>query len=347
MPGHSIRLRFSAADNWTLRTSATPAGGAGAALPPPMRTLAGAARTLLHTLTGIGPSHKRGGTALNSLCLRGPYLTVDFARTGQYQRLYPWPAHLLVPLDGAAQHDCWLAEADFIRWQAQPALDRAAPANCLRGDGYLYRRAISDHASGQASYLHLAQSLAFEVEVFAPWSPSQADRHGDTCAALAQLRAHLQAASGAVRLGARGPLVQVHLVQADQAHQPLAQAGMAAPLGERVLILFATHADFAGDWKPRNFRLQQDASGHSKWQGFADAAHGVELAIMQTACHPNIMEAGWDSSTDQPRSPRALLPAGSVWFCQVLRGQAAALQGAQLGTGRELGRGEIALTNWA
>ena len=57
-------------------------------------------------------------------------------------------------------------------------------------------------------------------------------------------------------------------------------------------------------------------------------------------------EGGWDSVGGLARPARALLPAGSVWFCRVLAGDASRLQGAQLGVARELGRGEIALAAW-
>jgi hypothetical protein len=40
------------------------------------------------------------------------------------------------------------------------------------------------------------------------------------------------------------------------------------------------------------------------------------------------------------------VPAGSVWFCEVLSGDPTTLQGYKIGTDTELGRGELAVGKW-
>lgn len=381
---NSLKLRMRAIDTLFFR-ELRPQGGPGgvqlqSVFPPPARTVEGAIRTLLHDMTGTPPSHKNGRTAINTLCMRGPYLTYEI--NGHYQRLYPWPAHILCHPDGhqaaltpsktafetdlgqvflpqlpnglkgyRAPQDRWLPASEFFRLLADP---QYRPANCFAGEGTLYQRearlgigrdnlarSASESQLYQTSHIRPAPGLAFELGLQAPCSKVTGNVDSEAEQALTDLQACLS--NGAiVRLGSEGRSAHLSVVQKNAADRELAQ-----PLGAQVVLAFTTHADFEADWKPNNFQPWVDATNNLTWRGFADAASGVELEIVSAVNRKYLREGGWDSSEALSRPARALLPAGSVWFCRVLRGDASVLQARQLGVGRELGRGEFALGNWS
>lgn len=197
--------------------------------------------------------------------------------------------------------------------------------------------------------------------------------HIDACAALLKLEQSL--GSGCiVRLGAEGHSAHVSVVKPAPRPTLLPPACADGAPPRQVTIIFTTAADFGqsqrhgfgADWKPGNFARTEAPDGSITWCGFPHAESGVKLEIVSAVCGKYQREGGWDNtrlasdengqlkrdahgktlSAPGPRDARALLPAGSMWFCNVLQGDITRLYGQQLGIGRELGRGEIAIGTW-
>ncbi len=74
---------------------------------------------------------------------------------------------------------------------------------------------------------------------------------------------------------------------------------------------------------------------------------GVELKMVSAVLGKSIREGGWDLVNGIPRPVVSLVPAGSVWFCEVLSGEPTTLHGYKIGTDTELGRGELAVGKWS
>jgi CRISPR-associated protein Cmr3 len=77
--------------------------------------------------------------------------------------------------------------------------------------------------------------------------------------------------------------------------------------------------------------------------------NGVELSIITAVLGKAIREGGWNLRKNCPRPLKSLVPAGSVWFCQVKDNLASAidkLYGFQIGKETALGRGELIAGIW-
>ena len=131
----------------------------------------------------------------------------------------------------------------------------------------------------------------------------------------------------------------------------------------RIVIVFVTAAAFGGDWRdsqwiPNWVRKTTGTGDNDCW--VLSLLNDITVRV-ESACVPKyVYEGGYDVAAGQDRPVRALLPAGSVWFCEVLEWRRKdcdptkfdlndlikRLHGKQLGSERELGRGEIAVGFW-
>lgn len=255
--------------------------------------------------------------------------------------------------DFHAPHDAWLSSQDFFALLQQPL---QAPHRVLRGEGELYWReprvGIARDATSrstqegqlyQTSHIRPLPELEFALQISLP-----DEQHATQPDKLAKLASYLQTGK-IVRLGAEGRSAYLQRIADEIELSPTAAKTLPkdfnASAGAQIALIFTTPADFIGDWKPSNFQPHVE-NGVTTWRGYADAAQGIALEIVSVVAGKYQREGGWDSVGGLARPARALLPAGSVWFCRVLRGNALGLQGAQLGVARELGRGEIALAAW-
>ena len=131
----------------------------------------------------------------------------------------------------------------------------------------------------------------------------------------------------------------------------------------RITITFVTAASFGRDWRdnywiPNWVRKTSSASGNDCWE--VNLLNDITVRVECACVPPYEYEGGYDVSSGLDRPVRALLPAGSVWFCEVVEWRRKGcdpkefdlndlimrLHGKQLGSERELGRGEIAVGFW-
>lgn len=169
--------------------------------------------------------------------------------------------------------------------------------------------------------------------------------------------------NGTVRFGAEGRLAAMSRHECSppvRLPQPPADAGKR----RRLLIVFLTHADFGGSWLPAKTLLEgTDEKGARVWRGAIGVRvnsepNSVKLTLCSAVIGKPVREGGWSLGAEinnkkkrenrtGSRALASLVPAGSCWFCETDDPDAARkLHGAQIGFGRELGRGEIAVGYW-
>lgn len=95
------------------------------------------------------------------------------------------------------------------------------------------------------------------------------------------------------------------------------------------------------------FVFKQQTEKTSYWKGSIEA---IELKLYGAVVGKSIRDGGWDMAKHQPRDDRSLIPAGSVFFCEVCDGSITdaidAIQGKQLGELQQYGYGQIAVGIW-
>ncbi|WP_457651296.1 type III-B CRISPR module-associated Cmr3 family protein [Rhodocaloribacter sp.] len=355
--------------------------------PPSIRTVAGAVRTLIGEANGVdwdafkekkSPLNEVIGTPedLAPLRFRGPFLLYDG------KRLYPVPAHLLKrtesdPSDGKSSfirlfpdldnpvrcdlgtvflprlekqedrgakniENAYLTEEDFFR-----VLQGDPPTKLIDADTLFAeepRLGIGrDNARRTAS-----ESLLYQTRHIRP-------------------RIDLKTSSCPLRIG-------VDLIGVDSKYLPvnttwirlggesrMASASCTSAPSERsypspvpdargLLLILLTPADFGGSssnapWLPSGFEV--DDSGPARcWRG---QIAGVELRVLSCVLGRAVREGGWDMAHRKPKPVRSLVPAGSVFFCEVqgsVEEAVRALHGRHVGYETEWGRGELAAGYW-
>lgn len=123
-------------------------------------------------------------------------------------------------------------------------------------------------------------------------------------------------------------------------------------------LVFLTPTAFGGTWTDsRRFDRLQDDNGLSFWRTRLfgkkqDESTGIAVRIYCGVNYSYQYEGGWNLGDGANRVTRGLLPAGSVWYCKLERPTdylnvlAPRMNQGQLGSERDLGRGEIILGHW-
>jgi CRISPR-associated protein Cmr3 len=145
--------------------------------------------------------------------------------------------------------------------------------------------------------------------------------------------------NGMIRLGGDGRFAEVSInehqnkkIKIDKLHK-----------AKQIFLTLLTAANLGGNWLPEGFTEQTDKQGSKIWRG---NINGVELSIITAVLGKSIREGGWDLANNKPRKVISLIPAGSVWFCQVEDGNPSNLQSYHIGKETEFGRGELAVGVW-
>lgn len=113
---------------------------------------------------------------------------------------------------------------------------------------------------------------------------------------------------------------------------------------KQLFLMLLTSAYFNGSWIPCSFE-EVKTDKQITWEG---EINGIKLKIISAVVGKALHEGGWDLKNDCPRSVKSLVPAGSVYFCEVQNVDQAIekLQGFKIGRETELGRGELAIGVW-
>jgi CRISPR-associated protein Cmr3 len=366
---------FSQLDTWFFRESRpyNAIGGSQLAtvFPPSARTVAGAVRTLIGEQAGINweafndnkgtthnDLHEQIGDAdnLGKLQLIGPYLLY------KGERLYPVPL-ILLEKDGQFTRLCpgEPVECD-IGYVRLPALKETIAGAKPIENAWLTTKALeqvlADQNPSKSSY-HYSEEL-FDIE---PRLGIALNRESRTVEeSMLYQNQHIRIRddnlqigiivkgiketlhpkmepnnTARVRFGGEGRLAEVKVTS----NLPkLAPPDLSKT--KKIMLTLLSPANLEGDWLPQGFTEVPD-SKEKNWRG---TLNGVELTIISAVLGKSIREGGWDLARKQPREVISLIPAGSVWFCQLEKGNAEKLQGYQIGKETEFGRGEIAVGIW-
>lgn len=162
---------------------------------------------------------------------------------------------------------------------------------------------MDDHGTAQEHGLFHSESLVF---------PDKATKNRPAQALL--LRARVPEAwtpDPFVTLGGERGLA--YLGSAPGTWPQVPQQLKAAVAGaRRVRLYLATPGLFADGWKPGWLDTQL--------VGTPPGAGGVRLRLVAAAVGRKVWVSGWDMEKDQPKPMRAAVPAGSVYFFEVLDG---------------------------
>ncbi|MBN1192719.1 MAG: hypothetical protein JXA36_03370 [Coriobacteriia bacterium] len=148
--------------------------------------------------------------------------------------------------------------------------------------------------------------------------------------------------ASALRFGGEGRIAHIEVTGEAGAIPEVPVAGT----GVRGLVLvLLTHADLDGGWLPPG--AQRIDGDDTRWRVVINE---TEVVIRSAIIGRARREGGWDLVQRAPRPVRSLVPAGSVWYCEVPAGDlataASALHGASIGRDQALGRGILAAGLW-
>ncbi|QFU02561.1 CRISPR-associated protein [Halomonas sp. THAF5a] len=384
------RWLFQTVDSWFFREArAHDAVGVGqleSQFPPPVTTLMGAIRTHLGDLAGVDWRRFAtdraaqadfawlgNGQQLGELRVTGPHL---------YQgdeRLYPVPADLLIgedaqgkkvlsrlrvgepvrcdlgrvalpALDGAPAgskpvEGAWLTANGLARWQAgecPEAKDLVWRHEHLDSEPRLGIGRDTQRATVQDGQLYQTRHLRFR--------PDSSLRIGLELDGVPEDLAARLPDDTSVRLGGEGREAQVE-IQAVKA--PSMGDGPTLQAGDRgVALMLETPGAFRHDdqaeWCLPGFTPVCDDQGiTTHWQG---RINGVELRLVSAAMGRAQRLGGWDQQQRRPRAVRSLVAPGSVYCCEPVEAEpaalAAALQSVVLGEEQAWGFGRFCLGRW-
>ena len=369
-------FKFSAFDTLFFRESRPMESVGGKPLdgrfPPAARSVAGAVRTVVaETMAVDWPAYHIGDAAqqsvrdvigaadsegIGALDLCGPYPMLSG------ERLYPAPLHLLHKQDenkyvrlqpgdemvscdlgkvylpqmsgsllGAKPlEQCWLTADDLVR-----VLSGGEPPGVVKQEQLFKaegRLGIAIDASSHTAEegklyqtVHARIRLDVDIGVVVNGLPDTLTGKLDQV----------------IRLGGEGRFASVEVVQeptALQAAQPNNSHGL--------LLMLCTSADFSGGWVPQGFVAKENAQGATVWCG---EINGIKLTLRCAVLGKAQREGGWDLHKHRSRSAVSLIPAGSVYFCDVegdLSQAALLLNGVKIGNETALGRGELVVGYW-
>ncbi len=368
-------LRFAAFDTLFFRESRPMESVGGKPLagrfPPTARSVAGAVRSVVGDAMGVDwLAYRRGdateqdvrdvigaadGEGIGRLDLRGPF------PMWKGERLYPAPLHLLHhPDEGRYVRlrpgDAVVCDLGTV---CLPQLHEPAPgAKPLEGcwlSADDLRRVLSGDLPQRV--VREAQLSSAEQRLGIALDANKRSAEEGKLYQTVHARIHADVEIGIVvdglpdaldgklnqvlRLGGEGRFASVEAGRAPslpEAAKPANSTGL--------LLMLCTAADFNGEWLLPGFVAQADAQGATVWRGeLAETRLTVRCAVLGKAQR----EGGWDLHKHRSRAAVSLIPAGSIYFCEVEGDPVQAarrLNGVKVGNESALGRGELAVGFW-
>ncbi|ANJ66662.1 type III-B CRISPR module-associated protein Cmr3 [Halothiobacillus diazotrophicus] len=374
-------LAFDAADTLFFRESRPmeAMGELQSVFPPPMRTLAGAVRTLIGESAAVDWQAYRAEPAhslrqiigydeeLGSLSFRGVWLALNG------ERLYPAPLHLLrkpaplhLPGEAARIYPLHLDKSpvwcDLGRRVRLPALpeDRHARGARPMEDTWLTREGLARVLAGHLpdpAQLRTADQLFFRESRV---GIARDNRRRTVIEGMLYQTRHIRPqpalsievdASGLpdslpneslVRLGGEGRAARLSVLQkAVDLPAPGAGSGQGIALYLLTPLLMP-----GGAWLGFARQESGEAGTPTVWTG---TLNGIALTLHGAVTGKALRSGGWDMTNQLPRPVTSFVPAGSVFFCTVegdVQAACEALHDRQIGVQTEYGYGHLAVGPW-
>ena len=364
-------LVFNATDTLFFRESRPmeALGEAQSVFPPPVRTLAGAVRTLIGEHLGVNwhdfnENHAHFADIghdekLGNLRFEGAWLAWE--ENGKHERLYPAPLHLLkkdetlysLSLD---PNGMWCDLGKNVRLPKLPDGEAAKGSKPLENT-WLTRAGFETVLAGNkpdhdqlktAKALFASESrlgiardnasrsvqkgLLYQTQHIRPKAELsiELDTHGLPDGFITQ--------STLVRLGGEGRTASMGIKQATNTLPKANKIGKTFALYLLTPLYGSPCLDFERD---KN-------SNPTVWQG---TLNGVALTLHGAITGKVQRVGGWDMAANKPRPVKSLIPAGSVFFCSVdndadVTAAIDALHNKHIGEFTEYGYGHLAVGVW-
>ena len=371
-----VTLIFNATDTLFFRESRPmeAMGEAQSVFPPPVRTLAGALRTLIgehfevkwHEFNQKKGEHPLAayighGESLGNLCFQGAWLAYNG------ERLYPAPLHLMKKEEQLfhlelAKKTTWCDLGRYVRLPKLPEPQSPEPKDDPKGgkpleNTWLTREgleAVLNDGTPTKEQTKTAKEL-FEQESRIGIARDNATRsvqkgllyQTQHIRPKAELSIELDVSglpnnmpsNAIVRLGGEGRTASLSIKQADNTFPQV-------DINSKKIALYLLTPLYASPClglKRQQCTEQKTTLWKGKLKGIDLTLHGAITGKVQRV-------GGWDMAADKPRPVKSLVPAGSVFFCSVDNGdiQSAikALHNKHIGEFTEYGDGHIAVGVW-
>jgi len=372
-------IAFSAVDTLFFRESRPmeAQGELQSVFPPPIRTLAGALRTMIGEHKGINWSSFKAdhelaqvvgyGDDLGQLKLQGAWLSLAG------ERLYQAPLTLLKQTaeDGGSdklhclQLDKQATRCDLGKNVRLPKL----PNDDARGS-----KPLENHWLSQQGFESLLQGtkmpelndLTAESVLFERESRLGIGRDNDTRVVkkgLLYQTAHIRPnpalsieidaegvpndmpTNAMLRLGGEGRMANIQNTEYAQSFPKL--PSFQGAKGLALYLLTPLPIEKQGkDWQPLPGFVREETENQTIWRG---TLNGVALTLHGAVTGKALREGGWNMAAREPRPVMSLTPAGSVFWCQPsgdIEAAAKALHDKHIGTLTEYGYGHLAVGVW-
>lgn len=163
---------------------------------------------------------------------------------------------------------------------------------------------ISDKGTSEEGKLFSAQFLAFEKY---KWKGLE---KGDTWSIVAKVETDLADLKGAGPLGGENRPAVIETASENEWPQCSPELKQSLSTTKYVRMILATPAIFKHGWKPGWLNDQLTGS--------APGLNGCRLKLVAAAVKRREAVSGWDYKWKQPKPVRWLVPAGSVYFFEVI-----------------------------
>lgn len=380
---HYTAWRFGALDTWFFR-EARPFDTIGSPelssqFPPPAPTVAGAIKTLIGRQSGFDwqgftprmaddePRHERYGL-LGDLRLQGPFLCRE------NEPLFPAPLFLLAKkkkpelllsrlrIGDPVETDLGIVRLPELPKSGNDDVDKgykqlenawltaAGLAAVLNGDlpesSEVYQaEALFDHEPRLGIGRNNATGVADDAQLYTTRHVRPRDGVG-LLVGVAGLPPEVQPEP--VRLGGEGRLALVEPLPGG-----LRLPAMPKPTDDThgLILVLLTPADLDDCWRlPKAgppVCPPRDSDAAKYWPVEVE---GVRLRVYSAVLGKPRREGGWHLAERKPRRVDSFVPAGSAWYCTVedldLKTAIDRLHLQQVGDGRQLGRGLLAIGLW-
>lgn len=358
--------------------------------PPPMRTVAGAVRTYIGEREGVDwrkfrdedehPLRKKIGYGNDFADLQFQGVWVHY----QGNRLYPAPLNLMVKRENLKNRDeitamalltvgppraCDLGQRVRLPCLPEPGeaakdMSGAKPLqDCWMTSSGLQKILSGDveNIDWEREIIKRAQLLEAEHRLgIARDNPKRVAAEGmlyqtchlrfnhetRICVDLSGLNNSLE--PGIVRLGGEGRMAGLQPAAKPPSfpQAPVFNASNSALCKGIILYLLSPMLLPENAWFLPGF-TKVETEEKIFWKG---KLHGIDLNLISSVTGKAQREGGWDMATHAPRAVQSMVPAGSVFYCEVENGDhgaaITALHNQQIGEDLHLGRGHIAVGLW-
>ena len=373
----ALNITLTAYDTWFFRESrphdAVGASELSSLFPPPIRTLAGALRTLIGDQLAINWQTLQSATqpdfnfvaelgdakGLGELQINGPWINF------KGQRLYPAPLYLMQKGDEIkrlAPGSVVRCDLGLVRLPALPEGSQGFKAleqrwitaegmrRCLEGLVPTDKIYTSDDLFSHEARLGIARdNVTRSVEDGKLYQTQHLRLKDEVSVGLlvknlsTVAKAVLTQPNTLLRLGGEGRMAVLETQQQAQA-LPFVKQNPNAKV-ERFVLHFLTPADFEGEMFPKGFKKTM-LDGETVWEGVINT---IEVRIVSAVLGKVHREGGWDMQKHQPSPVKSYIPSGSAWFCRAVDSELTwetlnkQLHGHCIGVDSAYGRGQVLL----